>query len=449
MRHIHFIAIGGSIMHSLAISMKINGYEVTGSDDEIYEPSRTRLNDAGILPSNVGWDPSKIHENLDCVVLGMHARQDNPELKRAIELGIKVFSFPEFVFQLSKEKIRIMVAGSHGKTTTSGMIAHVLDKSGKEHDRMVGAAIGNLAPVKISNAPVIVLEGDEYLTSPVDLRPKFLHYFPQFTVITGLEWDHMNVFPTWDLYVKQFRDLLMQMTEEDEIIYCGDDPELVTLIQDVTIKARATPYYTHPYHVEDGVVLLETDQGEIPLKIFGKHNLQNLSAAKWACLKAGVTEREFYNAISTFTGVQSRLQEINVAPRKGYKDFAHAPSKVRATVKAVREKHQDSFIVGILELHTFSSLNPAFLPNYKDTMSGLDIKVVYFSPHTLTMKKLPLLEVKQVQDYFNDRSIKVITDVSEIQPYLASKNIQNDSVFLWMSSGRFDGLDIESITKDC
>lgn len=433
-------------MHSLAISLKSLGFIVTGSDDEIYEPSRTRLLEAGLLPSEMGWFPEKVTPDLDAIVLGMHAREDNPELSRALELGVKVYSFPEFVYQLSKEKVRLMVAGSHGKTTTTGMIAHVLDRTGIEHDRMVGAAIGDLAPVTMSNATVIVLEGDEYLTSPLDTRPKFLHYFPQVTIITGLEWDHMNVFPTYDLYVDQFRMLLRQMSPSDTVLYCGDDEELVQLMNDEKPNCISKPYYTHPYKIRAGEVFLETENGDLPLLIFGKHNLQNLAAAKMACELVGVTAEDFYRGIQSFSGVHSRLQKMNTKRRVGYKDFAHAPSKVRATVKAVREKHNDSFIAGILELHTFSSLNPAFLPQYKATLESLDVRIVYFSPHTLEMKKLPPLEVSQVQGYFNDPGLEVVTNKNDIEQCLRNACIPEEAVFLWMSSGRFDGLPIEEVT---
>ena len=440
---IHFIAIGGSIMHSLALALQALGHQVTGSDDEIYEPSRSRLADAGILPPDFGWFPERITADLDLVVLGMHARADNPELLAAMEIGLNVKSFPEVVYMFSKEKLRVMVAGSHGKTTTSGMIAHALHGMGIAADRMIGAAIGSLRPVELTEAPLIVLEGDEYLTSPLDPRPKFMHYSPQVTVLTGIAWDHMNVFSTYADYLQSFRDLFATLTADDLLIYCADDPEVVRLVREECPRANLRPYRTHPYVIRGEQVFLQTPDSEVGIAVFGQHNLQNLSGALEAVVAAGGDRGAFYRAISTFAGAQSRLQLLAEAPGYiAYKDFAHAPSKVRATVAAVREKHPAARLMAILELHTFSSLNPSFLPQYAGTMAEADEAIVFFSPHTLAMKKLPDLSAGQLRAHFDCPDLTVVTDTISLRDAIARLPQDGETVMVWMSSGRFDGLDI-------
>lgn len=445
---IHFIAIGGSIMHSLALAMKDLGHHVTGSDDEIYEPSRSRLAEAGLLPAEFGWFPERLSGELDLVVLGMHARADNPELFHALSLGLEVRSFPEVVYMFSANKTRIMVAGSHGKTSTAGMIAYALSAMGIQADRMIGAAIGHLKPVEITSAPYIVLEGDEYLTSPVDSRPKFMHYRPQITVLTGIAWDHMNVFPTYEAYLQSFRGLLRSLTSADILCYCKEDPELARLVQDVNPAASLRPYGTQPYQLQEGTTWLETPEGRIGLQIFGRHNLQNLAGALRAIEAIGGDHRSFYSAISSFTGTQSRLQLL--LAQSGltvYKDFAHAPSKVRATVDAVREKHATDRLIAILELHTFSSLNPEFLPQYAGTLAKADEAIVFYSPHTLAMKKLPALTPALLKAHFADARISVVTTGKAIVERLRSIPVADPTTILWMSSGRFDGLALAEISR--
>ena len=449
MNRIHFIAIGGSIMHSLAIDMSNKGYAVTGSDDEIYEPSRTRLLQNRLLPDQFGWRPEIITSDIDLVVVGMHARSDNPELLRARELGLKVQSFPEFVFDLSVKKTRVVVAGSHGKTTTAGMIAHVLHESGISADRMIGAAIGDLAPVSISDAGIIILEGDEYLSSPEDPRPKFLHYHPHITVITGIAWDHMNVFPTYHAYIEPFRQLIKSQQAGDTLIYCKDDPDLCGLVDEISPSCELIPYSVHPYILREGFVCLEDETGEsYPLSIFGIHNMQNLSAAFHASQKLGVKAKDFYKGISTFLGASKRLQLIHKGDTlTAYLDFAHAPSKVKATVHAVREKHKNDFIVAILELHTFSSLNPEFLPQYKNALKGADEKIVYYSPHTLAIKKLPDLSPELLNTFFDEENLLIATSAEELEYLITNLPLKDKNVLLWMSSGRFDGLEIRQISE--
>ncbi len=446
---IHFVAIGGSIMHSLAISMLKSGHVVTGSDDEIYEPSRSRLAEKGLLPAEIGWHPERIHHDIDVVVLGMHARADNPELLKAQKIGLKISSFPEFVYNISKEKMRIVVAGSHGKTSTCGMIAHVLHESGIQADRMIGAKIGDLEPVVLSDAEIIVLEGDEYLTSPLDPRPKFFHYHPQITVITGIAWDHMNVFPTYESYVQQFQLLIESLGKTDTLIYCAADPDLVDLVERLQPVCVCLPYTTHQYAlVKDQVVIHDEDGHYFPLEIFGKHNLQNLKAAQLATACIGLAKEKFYPAIQSFTGANKRLQLLHTSEHiTAYQDFAHAPSKVKATVNAVREKHSDAFIIACLELHTFSSLNPDFLPQYKDSLSEADAKLVFYSPHTLAIKKLPDLSGEQLAGYFNAPDLQVVTNKEDLEKLVRKTDKQKNMVLLWMSSGRFDGLDILALSQ--
>ena len=449
MRRIHFIAIGGSIMHSLAIDMHHKGYAVTGSDDEIYEPSRSRLLKNGLLPPDFGWRPEVITKGIDLVVLGMHARSDNPELLRAKELGLKIQSFPEFIYHISEKKTRVVVAGSHGKTTTSGMIAHVLHESGIPADRMIGASIGTLEPVSISNAGIIVLEGDEYLSSPEDPRPKFLHYHPNITVITGIAWDHMNVFPTFQSYVEPFRLLIQSQGPEDTLIYCTDDADLVQLVKDVSPSCILIPYTVHPYFIDNGIVSLEDDDGKkYPLLIFGIHNMQNAAAAHHVANKLGLSDEAFYKAMQTFEGASKRLQLIHKGDHLiAYLDFAHAPSKVKATVNAVREKHKDDSIVAILELHTFSSLNPQFLPQYKNALKDADEKIIYYSPHTLEIKKLPDLSPELLNAFFDEEKLQIATSGEELEHLIRGLHLKDKTVLLWMSSGRFDGLEIRQISE--
>ena len=434
-------------MHSLAMVMHAMGHKVSGSDDEIYEPSLSRLAALDLLPETMGWHPDRIVEDIDVVVLGMHARADNPELLRAQTLGLRIESFPEFIYNISKDKTRIVVAGSHGKTTTSGMIAHVFDKCGIKADRMIGAKIGALEPVAISDAPIIILEGDEYLTSPLDPRPKFFHYHPQITIITGIAWDHMNVFPTYESYVDQFRQLIISLGATDLLIYCAEDADLVELVENLTPDCKCIGYHTHPYVMSDGMVVIEEDNGmSYPLEIFGNHNLQNLKAAQLATHAIGLATKDFYTAIQSFTGASKRLQLLHQSDHvTAYLDFAHAPSKVKATVNAVREKHPDKYLIACLELHTFSSLNPAFLPQYKGTLGEADVKIVYYSPHTLAIKKLPDISSDELSAYFDEPDLHVVTSAEELEAMVKSVRKEVDTVLLWMSSGRFDGLDLTAL----
>jgi UDP-N-acetylmuramate: L-alanyl-gamma-D-glutamyl-meso-diaminopimelate ligase len=436
-------------MHALALAMHRQGHQVSGSDDEIYEPSRTRLAAAGLLPGSMGWDPDRITPALDKVVLGMHARSDNPELIRAQELGLRIESFPEFMYAISKDKMRIVVAGSHGKTTTSGMIAHALHENKIPADRMIGASIGSLEPVTLTDAPVIVLEGDEYLSSPLDPRAKFLHYDPDVVIITGIAWDHMNVFPTHEAYIAPFRELISSLRTEATLIYCATDPELMALVERIDPPCTRIAYDSLPYEMGDtGITAFDGDHNHYSMRVFGAHNMQNMSAARFACAAIGLDEQSFLKGMQSFTGASKRLQVL--CQNEGsiaYLDFAHAPSKVKATMAAVRERHPDALILAVLELHTFSSLNPAFLPQYSDALNLADEKIVFYSPHTLEIKKLPPLSTDQLAAHFNATDLKTATTAEELKQLVLNAQATKPMILLWMSSGRFDGLDIAAVSE--
>ncbi|MEH0155664.1 Mur ligase family protein [Limibacter armeniacum] len=451
---VHFIAIGGSIMHNLAIALKAKGYTVSGSDDEIYEPSFSALKSEGLLPEQMGWFPDRVTEDLDAVILGMHAREDNPELQKAKSLGLKVYSYPEYVYEQSKNKQRVVVAGSHGKTTVTAMIIHVLKAAGKNPDYLVGARLkGVERPVKLTEeAPVIVIEGDEYFTSPTDRRPKFLNYHHHFGVITGIAWDHVNVYPEYDTYEDQFRQFAELTPKAGLIAYSEDDKTLKKLIKQAQINeedVKLFPYGAVKTKVKDGITYLK-QTGEA-LKVFGEHNMQNINAAMIICSQLGVSEETFNQAITSFEGASLRLQLL--AEKNGtkvFRDFAHAPSKVQATVQAFAKQFKGSKSVACLELHTFSSLNKDFIGQYKNTMKDADEAIVYFSPKTIEHKKLSPISVSEVENAFAHKNIKVFTDSEMLKQYLTQKDWNNHNLLI-MTSGSFDGLNLidlaEEVTK--
>lgn len=446
--NVHFIAIGGSAMHNLAIALCQKGITVTGSDDEIFDPARSRLAKYGLLPDKEGWHPERISTKLDAVVLGMHARQDNPELLKAQELGIKIYSYPEYLYEQSKDKVRIVVGGSHGKTTTTAMILHVLQHCGIDADFMVGAQLkGFDVMVRLSEkARVMVIEGDEYLTSPIDRRPKFHLYHPNVAIITGIEWDHVNVFPTFDIYREQFSKFVDLIEPQGTLIYCGEDEEVKRVV-DGNHRDDITKWeYRCPEHVvEKGVTYLSNPR--TPLKIFGHHNLLNLTAARLACRQVGVSDEQFNAAIQTFEGAAKRLELVKANETCAvYKDFAHAPSKLRATVHAVREQYPQRKLVACMELHTFSSLTQDFLQHYRGTMDEADVRFVYYSHHALQLKKLPPLDPKAVCEAFGGQ-VKVFTDSAEMVKEI--KTMQwHDANLLMMSSGNFDGIDFAALAEE-
>ena len=444
----HFIAIGGSAMHNLAIALHLRGELVTGSDDEIFDPAKSRLEKYGLLPDAIGWFPEKIDKTIDAIILGMHARIDNPELQKAKELGIKIYSYPEYLYEASKDKLRIVVGGSHGKTTITSMIIHVLQHCGIHCDYMVGAQLeGFEVMVKLSKeAEIMVIEGDEYLTSPIDRRPKFHLYQPDIGIVSGIAWDHINVFPTFDNYVEQFQIFAEMIPKTGAFIYYQDDP-IVRGIAEKIENVRKIPYTTHPYELSHGETFLYYHETKIPLQIFGKHNLANLNAAKYACLQTGVPDIDFYKAISSFKGASKRLELVAKGEKHVvYKDFAHSPSKLKATIEAVKERYPDKKLVACMELHTFSSLTEQFLTEYQGSMDLADVAIVFFDPHTLLHKKLPLLSSETIYQSFGNESIEVFHDPIKLTDRLLSLTEQ-ESVFLFMSSGNFNGLNIAELIK--
>ncbi|MDG1779719.1 MAG: Mur ligase family protein [Flavobacteriales bacterium] len=444
--NVHFIAIGGSAMHNLALALNDKGYHVTGSDDEIFEPSRTRLENAGILPTSIGWDNSKIHTELDAVILGMHAREDNPELLKAKELDLPVFSYPEFLFEQTKDKTRVVVGGSHGKTTITSMILHVLNVLDINTDFMVGAILDGLKnSVKLeSSTSIAIFEGDEYLSSPIDRRPKFHLYAPHVAIISGIAWDHMNVFPTFDFYVDQFRIFVQKIENGGCLIFCAEDPEVAKLAAEFN-DVNTIPYGIPAYRIENGKTILETEEGDVPLQIFGQHNLMNMEAARLACAQIDVSSGQFYNAIQSFTGASRRLEKLTERSNfVAYRDFAHAPSKLQATTSATKEQFPDRQLIACMELHTFSSLNKEFLYQYEGAMDAADKAIVYFDPQVVAHKKLPAITIDDVKKAFNRPDLTVVNSGAEVEALLRAED-QHDQVWLLMSSGNFGGINVEDV----
>jgi UDP-N-acetylmuramate: L-alanyl-gamma-D-glutamyl-meso-diaminopimelate ligase len=447
---VHFIAVGGAVMHNLALTLKMKGYEVTGSDDEIFEPSRSRLASARILPEKDGWYPEKLTGDIDTVIVGMHARADNPELIAANSMGLKVVSFPEYIYEQTRDKLRIVVGGSHGKTTTTAMIMHVFRYNNIPFDYLVGSAIdGYETMVGLSDdAKTAVIEGDEYLTSPVDRRPKFHLYKPHIAIINGIAWDHMNVFPTFENYCEQFSVFASTIMPGGALLYYANDPEAAKIAEQSRDDIRKVPYDIHGYMVNKTGCYAVTINRMVKVGFFGAHNMHNLSAAREACLAAGLTEDQFYNAISSFPGSAKRLQLLaSNGGRIVYLDFAHAPSKVKATVEAVKEQYPSKRVVAMLELHTYSSLNAAFISQYRGTLDGADRAFVYFNPHALAMKKLPPLSTETVREAFGGNAVTVSDNSSELLRMV--KDVEgSDVVFLIMSSGDFNGTGMQLFAEE-
>jgi UDP-N-acetylmuramate: L-alanyl-gamma-D-glutamyl-meso-diaminopimelate ligase len=444
---IHFIAIGGSAMHNLALALHEKGYQVTGSDDTIFDPSKSRLQARGLLPEKFGWFPEKLNHEIDAVILGMHAKPDNPELTRAKELGLTIYSYPEFLYEQSKDKTRVVIGGSHGKTTITSMILHVMQYHEKDVDYMVGAQLeGFETMVKLTEeADFIVLEGDEYLSSPIDRRPKFHLYKPNIALISGIAWDHINVFPTYENYVEQFSIFVDQVTNGGAMIYNEEDPEVKRVVEESTNPIKKYPYQTPSYTVEAGTTLLETPEGPMPVEVFGKHNLNNLEGARWICQLMGVDADDFYEAIASFKGASKRLEKLKeTATAVAFKDFAHSPSKVKATTNAVKNQYPDRRLLACLELHTYSSLNPEFLKEYKGALDAADTAVVFYSPHAVEIKKLDPISSQQIAEAFQRDDLVIFTEPSEFKKYLFSQSMSNTSLLL-MSSGNYGGLDFEEV----
>jgi UDP-N-acetylmuramate: L-alanyl-gamma-D-glutamyl-meso-diaminopimelate ligase len=446
---LHFIAIGGAVMHSLAIALHRQGHTVTGSDDKIADPAYTNLSIDGIMPEKVGFYPEKISANLDGVILGMHARIDNPELIRAQELKIPIYSFPQYIYEVSKNKKRIVIAGSHGKTTITSMVMHVLHHCGLDIDYMVGARVkGFDTGVRLSiDAPIIVLEGDEYLASPIERESKFMFYHPHIALITGIAWDHINVFPVYEGYVDQFRKFAESIEPGGTVTYYSGDTELEKIFATYKGAAKAISYHTSAYTVRNNRTYISTPDGEYPMIIFGTHNMQNMEGARIVCREAGISDHDFYTAMTTFEGAANRLEKLGENKQTMvYKDFAHSPSKLQATVRAMKEQYTDRRLTAVMELHTFSSLNKDFLHEYKGGMDKADMAVVFIDDEAMKLKQMPPLDPQLIIDSFGRNDLKVFSDRESLKSFLLSQNWQNNNLLL-MTSGQFGGMNIIELSK--
>lgn len=446
---IHFIAIGGSAMHNLALALHQKGYIVSGSDDVIFEPSKSRLAKQGILPSQFGWFPDKIDTSLDAVILGMHAKADNPELIKAKQLNLKIYSYPEFLYEQSKHKTRVVIGGSHGKTTITSMILHVMNYHGRKVDYMVGAQLeGFDRMVHLTEEnDFIILEGDEYLSSPIDRRPKFHLYRPNIALLSGIAWDHVNVFPTFENYLEQFRIFVDSIVKGGSITYNEEDVHVKSIVEASANSIRKLPYSTPDFFVEHGKTFLNTGEGPMPLEIFGHHNLNNLAGAKWICQNMGIDEEDFYEAITSFKGASKRLEKIGERDNTIiFKDYAHSPSKVAATTKAVKEQFPDRKLIACLELHTYSSLNAEFLKEYRGSLKEADVSAVFYIPESVKIKGLAEITKDQIGEAFQQQDINIFTNSTAFKEFLFEQDVTN-SVILFMSSGNYGGLDLNEIVN--
>jgi UDP-N-acetylmuramate: L-alanyl-gamma-D-glutamyl-meso-diaminopimelate ligase len=443
----HFIAIGGAAMHNLALALHHKGYQVTGSDDAIFEPSKSRLEKYGLLPNELGWFPEKITQDIEAIILGMHAKADNPELIQAQALGLKIYSYPEFLYEQSKNKTRVVIGGSHGKTTITSMILHVMHYHNIEVDYMVGAQLEGFDTMVhlTEDNDFIVLEGDEYLSSPMDRRPKFHLYQPNIALLSGIAWDHINVFPTFENYVEQFEIFVNQITKGGILVYNEEDVSVKKVAEETTNTIRKMPYSTPVYSVKDGVTLLNTPEGPMPIEVFGAHNLNNLAGAKWICQNMGVDEADFYEAIASFKGASKRLEKIaEGAGKVAYKDFAHSPSKVSATTQAVKAQYPDRTLVACLELHTYSSLNAEFLKEYEGALDAADVAVVFYSPDAVKIKQLEEVTYEQIANSFKRDDLIIYTHPQEFKDFLFGYDFSNSALLL-MSSGNYGGLNFDEV----
>ncbi len=447
--HYHFIAIGGSAMHNLALALHQKGDQISGSDDEIFEPSRSRLQKHGLLPEAEGWFPDNITSNLDAIVLGMHAKADNPELLRAQELGLKIYSYPEFLYEQTKNKKRVVIGGSHGKTTTTAMVLHVLQDQKYKFDYMVGAQLeGFETMVGFSDeADIAIFEGDEYLTSPIDPRPKFHLYQPHIALLTGIAWDHVNVFPTFENYVSQFSTFVQGLTSQSVLIYYKHDKALQQICkerEDLSIKA----YEAHAANTENGVTYLQHGPQKTPLQIFGKHNLENLNGARLICNELGIRNEDFYHSIQNFKGAQKRLQQLAQTEHSlAFLDFAHSPSKLKATVSAVKMQYPDKKLIACMELHTYSSLKKEFLSEYAGAMDEADQALIYFDHHAVELKRLKKINKKEVAESFDKEGLEVFDDQKELKKALFFMEYKQ-CVLLFLSSGNFSGINLKEFAGE-
>lgn len=449
MKRYHFIAIGGSAMNSLAIALKEQGNQITGSDDAIFDPSRTKLIKAGIYPEKMGWYPEKISSDLDAVILGMHAKPDNLELLAAQSLELRIYSYPEFIAHFANQKTRVVIAGSHGKTTISAMVLHVLNYHSRSIDFMLGGELAgyNNSVSLTENNDFILLEGDEYLSSAIDSSPKFHHYKPQIALISGISWDHVNVFKTLADYNKQFEIFIDSITPGGVLVYNKEDRTLKAIVDASENTIRKETYHTAVHFIDSGCTYLETDEGALPLEIFGEHNLSNLSGAKWICQLIGVEQDEFYQAIASFKGATKRLEKISSSRNKFlFKDFAHSPSKVNATITAVRKQYEGFKLIACFELHTYSSLDNKFIYNYRDSLCLSDFPIIFYDPEALRIKNRHPITEKQIKEAFNDQRIMIFTKPKALEDFLLIQDY-DESILLMMSSGNYGGISWDNLME--
>lgn len=448
MAKVHFIAIGGSVMHQLAIALKHKGYEVTGSDDEIFEPSKSNLATAGILPSSLGWDPARIKPDFDAVILGMHARADNPELLKAQEFGLKIYSFPEYIYQESKDKTRVAIGGSHGKTTITSMIMHVLQQCHQQFDYLVGAKLeGFSQSVNVTNAPLIVCEADEYPASVLEKRPKFHFLHPHISVLSGIAWDHINVFPTFENYLEQFAIFLRTMEPGGKLIYNETDETLRQLVAKEGGHLECIPYGVPENTIINGHTRVFFGKASTDLMVFGEHNLLNIHAALLVCKALGIGEIDFLAAIATFKGAAKRMELVAKNEQTAiYRDFAHAPSKVKATIQALRKQYPNRKLIAVLELHTYSSLNATFMSEYAGALDPADIAGVFYSAHALEIKRMPDLSPAIVHQGFANKDLLILNNRAALEAFLGEQDFHNTNLLL-MSSGDYEGLDFGGLKK--
>lgn len=445
---IHFICVGDSAMYDLALNLQEQGYLITGSDNEIYELSSSTLEQRGLLPAAMGWFPEKITANLTAVIVGMRVRKDNPELLKAQELGLSIFSHPEYVYELSRQKQRVVITGSHGKTTITSIILHVLNYHKREFDYLVGAQPDGFATMtKLTpNAPIIIIEGDEYASSPIDPQPDFLHYKPHIALISGIAWDHVNIYPTWEEYVDQFEHLAEAMPKAGVLIFDESDDMLDVIGQKERPDITKVPYESHPHTIVDGQTFLITkEKAPVPVRIFGEHNMKNIAGAMTVLDVIGITDEQFYQAIPSFKGAEYRLEKVvQRNNRILFRDFAYAPSKVRATTEAVRNQFPDKRVMAIVELHTFSSLNKKFLSQYKGTLDSANIAGVYIDADVLISQQQSHIRPTDFTNAFGRTDLRVLTSPTEMNEFIKNSHDRTD-IFLLMSSSNFDNLDLSKL----
>lgn len=448
MAKVHFIAIGGSVMHQLAIALRNKGYTVSGSDDEIFEPARSNLAAAGILPADIGWDPARVTPDLDAVILGMHARADNPELLQAQSLGLRIYSFPEYIYQESRDKTRVAIGGSHGKTTITSMIMHVLQQCHRRFDYLVGARLEGFAQsVNVTDAPLIVCEADEYPASVLEKRPKFHFLHPQIAVLSGIAWDHINVFPTFGNYLEQFAIFIRTMEPGGKLIYNHTDPVLRDLVAKEAGHLDRVPYEVPEHTIINGHTRVRFGNASTDLMVFGEHNLLNIHAALHVCRTLGIGDIDFLAAIATFKGAAKRMELVARNEQTAiYRDFAHAPSKVKATIQALRDQYPDRKLIAVLELHTYSSLNAGFMVQYAGALDPADVAAVYYSGHALEIKRMPYLEPEVIREGFARKDLTVLTEKKKLEQFLDKQDLHNTNL-LMMSSGDYEGLDFGGLKK--